>query len=104
MSVTETMPLSYVCGPSTDPLVYETIGNAFDRIAAAYPDRLAIVSRHQNIRWTYAEFQQEVDGFAAGLLTLGLEQGDRIGSASGLSPQKALAPPILITLSFIYLP
>ncbi|TDI61564.1 MAG: AMP-binding protein [Alphaproteobacteria bacterium] len=72
-------PLSYACGPTTEPLSYETIGNAFDRIAATFPDRPAVIARHQNIRWTYAEFKREVDAFAAGLVALGLEPGDRIG-------------------------
>ena len=73
------VPLSYACGPTTEPLSYETIGNAFDRIAATFPDRPAVVARHQDIRWTYAEFKREVDAFAAGLVALGLEPGDRIG-------------------------
>jgi len=38
-----------------------------------------VVSRHQNIRWTYRQFQEQVDALAAGLLALGLEKGDRIG-------------------------
>jgi len=71
--------LSYVCGPTTQPLNYETIGNAFDRIVESFPDRTAVISRHQNTRWTYGEFKREVDAFAAGLLTLGLVPGDRIG-------------------------
>ena len=35
--------------------------------------------RHQDIRWTYAELDERVDAFAAGLLALGLEPGDRVG-------------------------
>ena len=33
----------------------------------------------QGIRWTYREFAKRVDAFAAGLLSLGLEPGDRVG-------------------------
>ncbi|MDA0339942.1 MAG: AMP-binding protein, partial [Proteobacteria bacterium] len=78
-SNTITAPLSYDCGPSDVPMLYETIGNAFDRIAATFPDRMAVISRHQNIRWTYAELKEQVDALAAGLVALGLEPGDRVG-------------------------
>jgi fatty-acyl-CoA synthase len=71
--------LSYAHGASDQPLLYETIGNAFDRIVAEHPSRTALISRHQKIRWSYRKFQEEVDGIAAGLIALGLEPGERIG-------------------------
>jgi fatty-acyl-CoA synthase len=71
--------LSYVSGPSTRPLLGLTIGAAFDAACAAHPRTMALISRHQKIRWTYAEMQARVDALAAGLLGLGLEPGDRIG-------------------------
>ncbi|WP_394761359.1 AMP-binding protein [Phenylobacterium sp.] len=71
--------LSYVSGASAKPLLGQTIGAAFDAICAAHPDQMALISRHQHIRWTYGEMQTRVDALAAGLLALGLEPGDRIG-------------------------
>ncbi|MFB0977725.1 MAG: AMP-binding protein, partial [Myxococcota bacterium] len=53
--------LSYAQGLATTPLLYETIGNAFDRIAAKFPHRTALISRHQKVRLTYQTFQVEVD-------------------------------------------
>jgi len=70
---------SYVSGTSTVPLIGETIGACFDRIAREHAARDALISRHQNLRWTYAELADRVDRVAAGLLRLGLEPGDRIG-------------------------
>ena len=70
---------SYVHGASVQPLIGRTIGDRFDATCAADPHRLALISRHQAIRWTYAELKDRVDAFAAGLLALGLEPGDRIG-------------------------
>ena len=70
---------SYVHGASPVPLIGETIGKNFDAAVAQWGDHEALVVRHQNIRWTYAELKREVDAFAAGLLALGLEPGDRIG-------------------------
>jgi len=71
--------LSYVHGADPRPLLGQTIGQAFDATCAAHPDVPALISRHQKIRWTYAEMSQRVDALAAGLLALGLEPGDRIG-------------------------
>jgi fatty-acyl-CoA synthase len=73
------MPRSYVSGPSTIPLLGETIGGCLDRIAAAYPSTDALVSCHQDRRYTYAELHREVERTARGLMSLGVERGDRIG-------------------------
>ncbi len=70
---------SYVSGTGDVSLIGETIGKHFDRIAATWPDQEALVVRHQNIRWTYAQLREEVDKLALGLLQLGLKPGDRVG-------------------------
>ena len=70
---------SYVHGASATALIGETIGAHFDRVAARWPDRDALVAPHQDVRWTYAELKARIDACAAGLLTLGLEPGDRVG-------------------------
>ena len=46
---------SYLCGQAHEPLLYETIGGCVDRIATMHGDREALVVRHQNVRWTFAE-------------------------------------------------
>jgi fatty-acyl-CoA synthase len=71
--------LSYVSGVSEKPLIGRTIGAEFDRACAAHPEALALVVRHQGVRWSYGELKARVDALAAGLLALGLEPGDRIG-------------------------
>jgi fatty-acyl-CoA synthase len=70
---------SFVCGTSDQPLIYRTVGDVLSHAAEQWGDRQAIVVRHQDIRWSYREFEREVDNFAAGLLALELEIGDRIG-------------------------
>src|SRR5262245_36191561 len=70
---------SYDHGTSTTKLIGETIGSFFDKAAARFRDREALVVRHQDIRWTYGELARRVDDLAAGLLALGLEPGDRVG-------------------------
>jgi len=71
--------LSYVHGGSTEPLKFETIGQALEKAVSRWGDHEALVSRHQNIRWTYAELDAAVNDLACGLLALGFEPGDRIG-------------------------
>jgi len=71
--------LSYVHGACDVPLIGETIGAHFDKAAERWRERTALAVRHQNIRWTYGELKARVDGFAAGLVALGIEPGDRIG-------------------------
>jgi len=71
--------LSYVHGASGQPLIGQTIGALFDETCAAHADRLALIVRHQGVRWTYAELKVRVDAFAAGLIALGLNPGDRVG-------------------------
>jgi len=70
---------SYSCGASSDPIIYETIGNYLDQVAGRYPETEALVVCHQNVRWTYSEFNEKVNELAAGLLSLGITTGDRVG-------------------------
>ena len=70
---------SYVHGVGATPLIGETIGRCFDRTASRFPDRDALVVRHQNVRWTWRELQKRVDDLAAGLGALGLTPGERVG-------------------------
>ena len=71
--------LSYVHGASDRPFIGDTIGVHFDRIVERFGERDALIVRHQQIRWSYRELKARVDAFAAGLLSLGLKRGDRLG-------------------------
>ena len=73
------MTLSYAHGASGVPLLGETIGANLERTVGRVPDAEALVSRHQGLRYTYAQLDEAVDVVARGLLDLGLEPGDRVG-------------------------
>ncbi|HEV7419907.1 MAG TPA: AMP-binding protein [Mycobacterium sp.] len=70
---------SYDAGPTDAPIIEETVGANFERIAAMYPNTEALVDVAQGLRFTYAELNAEIDLIARGLLTLGVEKGDRVG-------------------------
>jgi fatty-acyl-CoA synthase len=70
---------SYAHGASAQPLLGDTIGEALDEVADRAPAAEALVVRHQHVRWTYGELRARADRFAAGLVALGLERGDRVG-------------------------
>ena len=70
---------SYAHGASSTPLLGETIGENLAASAARFPDRPALVSRHQGQRFSYAQLDAEVDRVARALLALGIERGDRVG-------------------------
>jgi fatty-acyl-CoA synthase len=71
--------LSYVHGAVGTPLIGQTVGVHFDRAAARWGDRPALIVREQGVRWTYAMLKEQVDAVAAGLLGLGLLPGERVG-------------------------
>ena len=75
----EKLSQSYYCGASTSQIIYETIGNYFDRTCESNPEIDALVVRHQNVRWSYQQLQEQVNSLAAGLLALGIQTGDRVG-------------------------
>jgi len=70
---------SYSHGTSETPLLGDTIGAHFERTAARFADRPALVSRHQDVRMTYAELDAAIDAVAGGLLRAGIGAGDRVG-------------------------
>ena len=82
--------LSYVKGAETPPLREETIGAALEAAAKQWGERDAIVSVHQNIRWSYAELNEKASALGAGLLALGLKPGDRLGIWSPNNAEWAL--------------
>ncbi|HEY1727429.1 MAG TPA: AMP-binding protein [Candidatus Baltobacteraceae bacterium] len=71
--------LSYVHGASDVAFIGTTIGAYFDGIVKRFPDRDAIVSRHQDVRLTYLELKRAVEEFARGLIALDVAHGDRVG-------------------------
>ncbi len=70
---------AHAIGDTGTPLLETTIGSAFDLTVAAHADREALVVPFQGIRLTYGELAGQVDRVAKGMLSLGLQTGDRLG-------------------------
>ena len=76
--------LAYTAGDTDVPLLEETIGANFERIAARFPyhDALieaAAVPGEEARRWSYTKLNDDVDRLARALLALGVAKGERIG-------------------------
>ena len=72
------MRLSYARGPE-QPLLDTTIDQAVRNTAERFPDREAVVSRHQNRRLTWRQFHSDAERVARGLSGMGLQSQDRVG-------------------------
>ena len=70
---------SYSHGTFDTPLLGDTIGGHFERTAARFADRDALVSGQQDVRLTYAQLDAAIDAVAGGLLRAGIAAGDRVG-------------------------
>jgi len=70
---------SYANGSGDSPLLGVTVGQLLDDAACRWPDQDALIVVDQGVRWTWRELRERARTFAAGLLALGLEPGDRVG-------------------------
>ncbi len=77
---------SYAHGGGDTPLLGVTVGQLLDIAARRWPDHDALIVVDQGVRWNWRELRERAKNFAAGLLALGLEPGDRIGM---LAPNRA---------------
>ena len=66
-------------GATDVPLIEDTIGDFFQAMAQRQPEREALVSVHQGLRFTYAQLARKADRLASALLRQGLVTGDRVG-------------------------
>jgi fatty-acyl-CoA synthase len=71
--------LSYVHGASNVPLIGSTIGDLLDQTAERFPNREALISCHQKIRYTYEQLKTECNRVARSLMACGVAKGDRVG-------------------------
>ncbi|WP_129974848.1 long-chain fatty acid--CoA ligase [Rhodococcus sp. Q1] len=56
-----------------------TLCEAFQTTAAAYPDKVALRTPDDSVRYTWRQYAQRVERLAAGLAGLGVKRGDTVG-------------------------
>jgi len=95
-------PFDQVCDYSNPPFARWFVGgrtnlchNAVDRHAATHPDRNALIwvstETDQEIVYSFAQLQREVERMAAMLMGLGVGQGDRVLVYMPMIPEAAFA-------------
>ena len=75
--------LSYISGPTDNPLWTVTLGALAEIQAEIHGDRTALVFPWQNERKTYRELFQRSNTIAKSLLESGLQYGDCVGIFAG---------------------
>ena len=79
MSPNAPLTTAQASGSTAVPLIEQTIGAFFADMAQRQPDREALVSAHQGLRYTYGQLHTEARRLASALMGLGLQKGDRVG-------------------------
>ncbi|UCF07014.1 MAG: AMP-binding protein [bacterium] len=100
------MSYAYMGG---EPLIGETIGQMFERIAQTYPDNEALVYVPRDERHTYREFYDLCSKAAKSFIALGVRKGDRVAVWATNHPEwviaqfsTALIGAILVTVNPAY--
>ena len=75
---------AYTAGDTDVPLLEETIGANFERVAARFPLHDALIEAApvpgaDARRWSYTKMNDDVDRLARALLALGVAKGERVG-------------------------
>ena len=83
--------LSHVVGATDCPLIEATIPAFLAEVVRRHGKRTAAVFRQTGDRWSYNEFVRLIDRLAAGLLSIGVYKGDRVGIWSPNRPEWLLA-------------
>ena len=83
--------LSHVEGARDRPLIDATLPAFLREAVRRHGARCAAVFRAAGERWSYEQLARRVDRFAAGLLSLGLYKGDRVGIWAPNRPEWLIA-------------
>ncbi|CRG87648.1 hypothetical protein PISL3812_04668 [Talaromyces islandicus] len=86
------------------PLIEKTIPDHFSSVVQRFGDRTAVVSRHQNDRLTYDTLDRMSSSLARGLMSIGVQKGDRVAIMLGNSIEYAVATYAVFKLGAILVP
>ncbi|MDK3072788.1 AMP-binding protein [Sedimentitalea sp. JM2-8] len=83
--------LSHVRGSTARALIEATIPGFMSEVRRRHGNRPAVVFCQTGERWSYTDLLRRVDRLAAGLLSVGVYKGDRVGIWSPNRPEWVLA-------------
>jgi fatty-acyl-CoA synthase len=69
---------AHAVGTTDVPLLSDTIDANLRRAVERFGEREALVVRHQDVRWTYAQLDEQIDRLARALVATGVDVGDRV--------------------------
>nr|WP_122013260.1 AMP-binding protein [Maliibacterium massiliense] len=72
---------------NSEELMSITLGDLFDLRAKMHPDREAVVYPHEKLRWTWAQFRDECNVVARGMMAMGIKKGDHVAIWATNYPQ-----------------
>ena len=72
------MSTDKIFGEKKDSLIEMTLGDLLDRVAAVFPDNDCVVCNDKPFRKTYAQFRDECNVVARGLLAIGVKPGSHV--------------------------
>ena len=69
-------------GGNVPVAMYNSLGTMFEQTVDKYPNKEAIYDVRKNVRWTYAEWDRQVNRLAHALKNVGVQKGDRVSHLS----------------------
>ncbi|KKI91999.1 long-chain fatty acid--CoA ligase [Bacillus sp. SA1-12] len=60
--------------------MYLTIGKLIEQTVTKFPNKAALIDRTRGIRWTFREWNEEVNKLANALIASGVQKGDRVST------------------------
>ena len=72
------MSTDKIFGEKKDSLIEMTLGDLLDRVAGIFPDNDCVVCNDKPFRKTYAQFRDECNVIARGLLAIGVKPGSHV--------------------------
>lgn len=91
-------------GPTTPPILNQTVPHHFASIVSAHGDRPAVHSYHQKLTLTYEKLDCQSNALALGLEKLGVRKGDRVAVSLGNNAEYATATYACFKLGAILVP
>ncbi len=73
------------------PVIHKTIGGLLEEIAAANPQRDAIIHTEMGVRYNFKRLSREIDRSARGFIKKGIKSGDRVALWAHNTPEWLLS-------------